>query len=150
MAGRPKAKIDWKRVDELLQAHCSMAGIARIIGIAPVTLRGAIEREFKMLTTDYIEERKEEGTALMREAIYKEGLGGNIIAQIFWLKNRDGWSDKTLMQHEMLPPVQLSLPNDISQQDVKMVEEFFNVKKDDNECFPKKSESLPRGEKADH
>ena len=103
-----------------------------------------------MRATDYLQERKEEGTALMREAIYKEGLNGNIIAQIFWLKNRDGWSDKTLMQHEMLPPVQLSLPSDVSQQDVKMVEEFFNAKKDDNECFHKEPKSLPSREKTDH
>lgn len=144
--GQPRAKIDWERVDELARAHCSMTAIAKILKYSAVTLSRAIERDFKMRASDYLHERKEEGTGLMREAIYQAGINGNIIAQIFWLKNRDGWSDKALVQHEMLPPVQVSLPADVSQEDAKMIEEFFN----DDKRIRQEPESLPGREEADN
>lgn len=148
MAGRPRAKIEWERVDELARAHCSLRAIAKILKYDPQTLTLAIKRDKKMYATDYLHSLKEEGTALMREAIYKAGIEGNIIAQIFWLKNRDGWADKALVQHELLPPVQLSLPTDVSGEDVKMIEKFFNP--DDNERIRKEPEGLPGREKTDN
>jgi hypothetical protein len=87
-----------------------MTGIAKIMKYSTPTISLAIERTFNMRATDYLHERKEEGTALMREAIYEAGLKGNIIAQIFWLKNRDGWSDRQQVTHEILlcPEIRLS------------------------------------------
>jgi len=148
--GHPRAKIDWDRVDELARAHCSMTAIAKILKYNYHTLSRAIERDFRIRATDYLHERKEEGTGLMREAIYQAGIKGNIIAQIFWLKNRDGWSDKAVIQHEMLPPVQISLPADVSQQDVKMIEEFFNAQTDDNKRIRKEPEGLQERKEADN
>src|SRR5665648_83317 len=112
--GRPKAKIDWKRVDELGRAHVNASAISRVLGYSKATLYRNIEYKFKIHASDYLQELHEEGTALMREAIYKAGIDGNIIAQIFWLKNRDGWADKQQVTHEMLPPVQISLPADVN------------------------------------
>jgi hypothetical protein len=149
-AGRPKAKIDWKRVDELAKAHINASAISRILGYEKATLYRNIEYKYKMKATDYLHSLHEEGTGLMREAIYKAGLQGNIIAQIFWLKNRDGWADKQQVTHEMLPPVQISLPPDVNIQDAKMIEEFFNAKKDDNKRISSESESLQEREETDN
>ena len=142
MAGRPKAIINWKRVDELARAHVNASAISRILGYDKITLYRNIEYKYKMKATDYLHERHDEGTGLMREAIYKAGIQGNIIAQIFWLKNRDGWADKALVQHEILPPVQISLPPGVDEADAKMIEEFFNAKKDDNERISEEPEGL--------
>jgi hypothetical protein len=125
-----------------------MRAIARVLNYNAVTLSRAIERDFKMLASDYLHERREEGTGLMREAIYKAGIEGNIIAQIFWLKNRDGWADKALVQHEMLPPVQLTLAPDISQDNAKAIENFFNGVTDDNERIQAELRSLPERSEA--
>lgn len=149
--GQPRAKIDWERVDELARAHCTVTSIAKILGYDKVTLYRNIEYKFKMKATDYLHERKEEGTGLMREAIYKAGLSGNIIAQIFWLKNRDGWSDKATVTHEgILPPVQINLAPDISQGDAKMIENFFNGLTDDDECIQEEPRGLPERPEADN
>jgi hypothetical protein len=149
--GQPRAKIDWKRVDELARAHCSLTAIARVLGYYTGTIADAIKREFKMSASDYLHERKEEGTGLMRESIYKAGIDGNIIAQIFWLKNRDGWSDKATVTHEgILPPVQINLAPDISQQDAKMIENFFNGLTDGNERIQEEPRRLPEGGEADN
>ena len=142
MAGRPKAIIDWKRVDELARAHVNASAISRILGYDKATLYRNIEYKYKMNASDYLHERHDEGTGLMREAIYKAGIQGNIIAQIFWLKNRDNWADKALVQHEILPPVQISLPPGVDEADAKMIEEFFNAKKDDNERISEEPEGL--------
>jgi hypothetical protein len=143
MAGRPKAKIDWERVDQLARAHCSMTGIAKIMKYSTPTISLAIERTFNMRATDYLHERKEEGTALMREAIYEAGLKGNIIAQIFWLKNRDGWSDRQQVTHEILPTIQVALPGDTTEQDSKMIQEFFKTgDNEDNQRIYTKPASL--------
>ena len=150
MAGRPKAKIDWKRVDELAHAHVNASAISRILGYSRMTLYRNIEYKYKMNASDYLHERHEEGTGLMREAIYKSAIEGNIIAQIFWLKNRDGWADKQQVTHEVLPPVQISLPPDVNIKDAKMIEEFFNTKKDDNECICEEPESLQERKEADN
>jgi hypothetical protein len=132
--GHPLTVIDWDKVDEMAKAHCSITGIAGVLGVSRGTLASAIEREQKMTVSEYRNQRRETGTALMRGAIYGAGLKGNIIAQIFWLKNRDGWADKAIMQHEMLPPVQLQLPTDMEGDKMKMIESFFNPDKDgDNE-----------------
>lgn len=148
--GQPRAKIDWERVDDFAKAHCSITAIAKILKYSAPTLSKAIEREKKMLSTDYLHELKEEGTALMREAIYNAGLKGNIIAQIFWLKNRDGWSDKAVVTHEGLAPVQLALAPDINMQDAKMIENFFNGIIDGNERIQAEPRSLPERSETDH
>ena len=36
--GRPKANIDWNKVDDFLQAQCDGVGIAGILGFHPNTL----------------------------------------------------------------------------------------------------------------
>jgi hypothetical protein len=131
-AGQPRAIIDWQRVDSLATAHCSITGIAGVLGINRATLTLAIERDKHMTVVEYRAKMRETGTTLMREAIYEAGLKGNLIAQIFWLKNRDNWADKAIMQHEMLPPVQLQLPEGMEPDKMKMIESFFNpnTKKD--------------------
>ena len=149
-AGRPRAKIDWKRVDELAHAHVNASAISRILGYEKATLYRNIEAKFKMNASDYLHSRHEEGPALMRESIYKAGIEGNIIAQIFWLKNRDGWADKQQVTHEMLPPVQISLPPGVDIQDAKMIEEFFNATKDDNKRISEEFEGLQEREEADN
>lgn len=142
--GRKRAIIDWERVQQLGHAHCSASAISRILGYDKVTLYRNIEFKFKVPASEYLHSLHDEGVALMREQIYLQGLNGNIIAQIFWLKNRDGWSDKQLVQHELLPPVQISLPPGTDEKEAKMIEAFFKTSTDeDNERIYTEPESLP-------
>lgn len=148
--GGPRAIINWERVKELGRAHVSASAIARVLGYEKTTLYRNIEYKYGMNASAYLHSLHEEGTALMREAIYNAGIKGNIIAQIFWLKNRDGWADKAIVQHELLPPVQISLPPGVDEKEAKMIEAFFNGQRNDNERILQESEGLPERTEVDN
>jgi hypothetical protein len=75
------------RVIELAKVGVTQDSIAVILGIAPKTLRKYYASELKL------------GRALATEKVANKlfSMGveqGNVTALIFWLKSRDGWSDR--------------------------------------------------------
>lgn len=91
---RPKADIDWKRVDELLKAQCGGVGIAGILGIHPDTLYLACQEKFKMGFSDYSAQKKSEGKELLRDKQFKLALEGDK-SMLIWLgKQYLGQKDK--------------------------------------------------------
>lgn len=95
MAGRPKAKIDWKMVDKYLQAQCTGVGIASLLGIAYVTLARACESEHNVNFEDYSQQKKGEGKELLRATMFKTAMAGDKSLQIWLSKQYLGMSDKT-------------------------------------------------------
>lgn len=72
----------------------TMEDIANNIGISRSTLY-----EWMRLSSDIsdtIKKGKDIPDYVMENALYASGIGGNVLAQIFWLKNRrpDKWRDK--------------------------------------------------------
>ncbi|HZT90300.1 MAG TPA: hypothetical protein VFA12_20335 [Stellaceae bacterium] len=70
--------------------------IARVLGVAPKTLRSACRDELDTGTTV--------ATAKVAEGLYQEATAGKdprarVTAQIFWLKTRAGWKETTLNEH---------------------------------------------------
>lgn len=99
MAGRPKAKIDWRRVDQMLMAQCDGVTIADSLGIHPDSLYRACDRDHKMTFTAYSQQKRSKGVATAREVFYKQAWidkndGQQATRQIFWLKNHAGFSDR--------------------------------------------------------
>lgn len=48
------------------------------------------------------------------QSLYKKATGGNVVAQIFWMKARAGWSDKVEIDHRsvdgsMSPPARIEI-----------------------------------------
>ena len=84
---RPKAKIDWKKVDKLLQAQCKGTGIAAILGIHPDTLYLTCERVHKMGFSEYSALKRSEGQELLRAKQFSTAMSGNVTMQIFLGKN---------------------------------------------------------------
>jgi len=72
--GRPKANIDWKKVDKYLQAQCDGVGIAGLLGIHPNTLYRLCEEKYKISFSEYSAQKKAEGVVLIEESIYKDAL----------------------------------------------------------------------------
>ena len=105
MAGRPKAKIDWKMVDKYLQAQCSGVGIASLLGIAYVTLARACEAEHNVNFEEYSQAKKGEGKELLRATMFKNAMGGDKALQIWLSKQYLGMSEKQDTAHNGAVPV---------------------------------------------
>jgi transposase-like protein len=82
--GRPEAKIDWKRVDRLLQSHCTGAGIASLLGIHPETFYRKCEEKFNVGFTEYSRLKKTEGKELLRAKQFDIALSGEK-SLLIWL-----------------------------------------------------------------
>lgn len=82
--GRPEAVIDWKKVDSMLQAHCTGTGIASLFNIHPETLYRKCEEKFKIGFTEYSTLKKTEGKELLRKKQMDVALSGEK-SLLIWL-----------------------------------------------------------------
>lgn len=99
--GRPKAEINWAQVDEYLRAGCDGVSIAAFIGISPLTLYRAVEREHNVNFDSYRQLKRAEGDDLILYTQYKMAIKDNDKAMLIWLgKQRLGQSEKTDVKHE--------------------------------------------------
>lgn len=64
--GRPKAEIDWNRVDQMLRAQCNGTSIASSFGIDAETLYNRCKADNKMGFSEYSALKKAEGIDLIR------------------------------------------------------------------------------------
>ena len=91
---RPKADIDWKRVDELLEADCEGTEIAAHLGLVPDTLYKRCQEDNKLRFSDYLRQKKAKGNSLLKEKQFEKALSGDS-GMLVWLgKNRLNQSDK--------------------------------------------------------
>jgi hypothetical protein len=65
--------------------------IARIIGCAPKTLRKRLR--------DDLDRGTAEANAIVSGSLFTAAKGGNVTAQIFWLKSRGGWRESAAQDH---------------------------------------------------
>jgi hypothetical protein len=82
--GRPKANIDWHKVDNLLKAQCDGVGIAAMFGVHPNTLYLACEEENKIGFSEYSAIKRAEGRELLRAKQFDSAMSGDKTMQI-WL-----------------------------------------------------------------
>ncbi|HEY5125304.1 MAG TPA: hypothetical protein VIK14_16355 [Ignavibacteria bacterium] len=91
--GRPKAEIDFKKVDDYLKAQCSGAAIAGILGIHPDTLYKAIEDKYKLVFSAYSALKKAEGKEILRKSLWDSAIKGNVPISIWLSKQYLGMSE---------------------------------------------------------
>jgi hypothetical protein len=97
--GRPKAVIDWNRVDKLLKAHCDGQGIAGIIGVDYKTLTDRCKEDKKLHFSEYKQQKQSEGKELLRETMYDNAMDGDKTLQIWLSKQYLGMSEKQEVEH---------------------------------------------------
>jgi len=87
-------EIDEKKVESLAAQGLTMEQIAYCLGVAGSTLykRKVDESEI----SEAIKRGRAKGIATITNALFQSGKGGNITAQIFYLKNRqpEEWKDR--------------------------------------------------------
>lgn len=93
--GRPKANIDWHKVDNLLKAQCDGVGIAGILGVSPDTLYRACQEEHNIGFADYSAQRKSEGKELLRAKQFDSAMSGDKTMLVWLGKQYLGQRDKT-------------------------------------------------------
>lgn len=84
MSGRPKAIIDWAKVNRLLLYQCNGVSIAGIIGIHPETLYDACKQEYNIGFSDYSHTKKAEGKELLRAKQFETAMSGDK-TMLIWL-----------------------------------------------------------------
>lgn len=92
--GRPKADIDWNKVDALLIAGCSGREIAGNFGLNPHTIYDRCEKDHGVMFSEYSQQRYAKGEALLRAQQFAKALGKTTEGDntmLVWLgKNRLG------------------------------------------------------------
>lgn len=95
MAGRPKARIDWGFVGNMLEADCTATGIAAMIGISVDTLYVRCKTDNKIDFSAFSQQKRAKGDDLLRAKQFKVAMEGNPTMLIWLGKNRLGQADKT-------------------------------------------------------
>jgi len=81
---RPKANIDWNKVDKYLQAQCDGVGIAGLIGVHPNVLYAACKEVNKISFSEYLAIKRGEGKELLRAKQYQVAMEGDK-TMLVWL-----------------------------------------------------------------
>ena len=92
-AGRPMAVIDWRVVDTLCAAQCTVNEICATLGVGRVTLWRACKREKSVDFETYFREKRKRGMGSLRSAQFRSAIQGNATMQIWlgkqWLKQSE-------------------------------------------------------------
>jgi hypothetical protein len=91
---RPEIPIDWDRVDHLLKAGCLGTEVAATFAMHPTTFYRRVEEKHGMSFTEFLQEKRANGDAAIRNKQYEKALGltdtGNDTLLIWLGKNRLG------------------------------------------------------------
>ncbi len=99
-AGRKKIELNPDKVKRLAAQGLSQKQIAKAMGVAWGTLNANRKRSKKF--NDAYEQGVALGISEVTSSLYDQALGGNTVASIFFLKNRDEkrWRDKIETTHD--------------------------------------------------
>lgn len=94
MRGRPKIKITpqmREQVKELAGLGLRKEDIAFIVKVSPRTLNYHFQNELDI--------GKAVATSQVAKSLFENAMGGNVTAQIFWMKCRASWKDISGLEH---------------------------------------------------
>jgi hypothetical protein len=126
--GRPPAEIDWKKVDQYLQAQCNGTNIAGIFGIHPQTLYDKVVERYKdqyhiSNFTEYQKIKRAEGLELLRAKQFDMMMAGNTTMAIWLGKQLLGQKDQ--VETTLLVPQVKLLPH--TAEDEKQISEALDI-----------------------
>ena len=99
--GRKRIEIDPQKVEQLAAQGLGPTQIARALGISWDTLDR--NRRRRKSVEEAIQVGHAKGLAKVSNSLFNSANDGNVTAQIFYLKNRDGdrWADKVQTEHSL-------------------------------------------------
>jgi hypothetical protein len=97
---RPKAKIEWDRVGQMLEAGCSGVGIAGVLGIDEATLRKRCLKDLKISFSEFSQQKKAKGDDLIRLKQFDLAMKGDKTLLIWLGKQRLEQAERQDQKHE--------------------------------------------------
>ena len=100
-AGRKRIDLDLDKVEQLAAQGLGTTQIARAMGVSWSTIDRNRKRSANF--EDAIKRGEAKGLAEVTNALFSSAQGGNVTAQIFYLKNRDteNWMDRVETNHTL-------------------------------------------------
>jgi len=92
---RPQADIDWDIVSEYLEAGCSGAEIAAMLGISAATLYDRCQTDNGLMFSEYSQQKKEKGDLILKKVQFESAIKDKDRTMLIWLgKQRLGQKEK--------------------------------------------------------
>lgn len=125
-------KIDWQSIRNKAKAHASVSEICVFFGISRTTLYERCIKDNGITLPEFMEESKDLGKLMLKEAMFKTAIEGNVSQQIYLSKNWLGYKDKhdvTTNEESINKPV-IQVINEEMAKDVNDFIEFVSKKKE--------------------
>jgi ribosomal protein S17E len=90
MAGRPKAEIDYDKLERMMALQMTQEHIAYVLGISIDTLHLRIKEHYKSNFTELFNKKREHGKMALREKMFEVAMKGNV-PMLIWLSKQ--WLD---------------------------------------------------------
>jgi len=91
--GRPQIEINWKALDLLCAAQCTLEEIAARLEVSEDTIQRAVKRAHNQTFAAYFGQKRKVGHASLRARQYQTAMEGNVTMQIWlgkqWLGQKD-------------------------------------------------------------
>ncbi|MDN3507096.1 MAG: hypothetical protein P0S96_07700 [Simkaniaceae bacterium] len=105
--GRPKLSIDWGEVDKYLQAGCSGAQVAAVIGVSADTLYRRCQTEQGASFSAILQEKRANGDAYLQLKQFSLAIQGDRGLLIWLGKQRLGQKDRPEEALTQIPSIQV-------------------------------------------
>jgi hypothetical protein len=92
--GRPQAKIDWEKLDMVLELGASLDMTAGYLDVSEDTIEKYIRKEKGYGFREYRERKMAKVKLKLIQKAQTMASDGNVVMLIFCLKNLAGWTDK--------------------------------------------------------
>lgn len=132
--GRPEKPIDWKKVDELLEAGCHGTEISPYFDLSAERFYERVFEKYGMSFSLYANEKRQKGDSILREVQFKKAAKGDNMMLIWLGKNRLNQKDSP-DQNAVSPQVvaqfqaimsQITLTQSNSDSDLKIADNSIN------------------------
>lgn len=90
-----------EQIELLTAVGIPQDGIAYVVGITSRTIRKYYRKE--------LDSGKFKVDAAVAGKLVKKALGGCTVSQIFYLKTRCQWAEKTVMEHDVAPSLRVTV-----------------------------------------
>lgn len=116
LGGRPYKEIDKAQFENLCALQCTKSEICAWFDVTDKTLERWCKRTYGAGFSEVFAAKRGKGVISVRRALYQNATQkGNVKAQIFWLKNHGGMSEKVQVE-----------TREISDESLKAMEAFWN------------------------